>query len=70
MRALISVFDDDGKMIDENRLITPSSIKYVNLDDDSYIAKYTFTFEANRIHCYNRMEDNNGTCEEKENFEE
>ena len=71
MRALISVFDDDGKMIDGNRLITPSSIKYTtNLDNNSYVTKYTFTFEAEKINCYNRKEDNNGACEEKENFEE
>lgn len=70
MRALISVFDDDGKMIDENRLIMPSSIKYVNMDNGSYVTKYTFTFEASKIHYYNRKEDNNGICEEKENFEE
>lgn len=70
MRALISVFDDDGKMIDENRLITPSSIKYVNMDDGSYITKYTFTFEASKIHYYNRKEDYNGTCEEEKDFKE
>lgn len=70
MRALISVFDDDGKMIDGNRLITPSSIKYVNMDNGSYVTKYTFTFETSKMHCYNRKEDNYGTCEEKENIEE
>ena len=70
MRALISVFDDDGKMIGDSRLIQPISIKYVNRDNNSYMTRYTFTFEAEKIHCYNRKEDNHGICEEKENIEE
>ena len=70
MRALISVFDDDGTMIAENKLIDPSSIKYSG-DEETYVTKYTFTFEANKVHhFYKRKEDNNGICKEEKDFEE
>lgn len=70
MRALISVFDDDGTMVVENKLIDPSSIIRHSGDEGAYVTKYTFTFEARKIHCFTRKGDSNGTCEEKENSEE
>lgn len=70
MRALVSVFDDDRTMIVENKLTEPSNIKYSG-DEDTYITKYTFTFEANKVHhFYRRKEENNGICEEEKDSEE
>lgn len=69
MRALVSVFDDDGTMVVENKLIEPSDIKYSG-DECTYVTKYTFTFVARKLHCFTRKGDNHGICEEKENSEE
>lgn len=69
MRALVCVFDDNGEMVSKHALIEPSVIKYVD-KDGIYQTIYTFTFEARKLHCFTRKEDNYGTCEEKENSEE
>lgn len=42
MKAIVTIIDDNGRVIEANKLIVPTEIQY----DDGYYNKYVFTWNV------------------------